>query len=469
MKFFLTPILTVTLKKNYFLFLLIGFKAFAYVSIDVGKAHVRQSQVALQPLILTNPSLDSNSLQIGSSLFEVLEKNLSFLGRFTLINQEAFLEKPGEKSLRPYPESSNGFIWKNWQLLNTDYLIMGKYSLTKKNLETLVQVECFVYHVPLKKQLLHKKYSGSIRQIRQLAHYISNDFIQVIAKTPSMFLTKITAVKSLSNSKKELFIMDWDGVQQKQISFHRSIVMLPFWSSDGKSIAYTAFLYNKRKKTRNGALLLYNRLKKNRKIISNRKGINLGFGFLPGGKHIIASLFLRRDRNIVKISLLDFSIQPITFFTDGSINVDPAVHPNGKTIVFSSDRGGKVMLYSTNFYGSSIKRLTYQGHYNATPEYSPDGKTIVFSGYDQGRFDLFIMNADGTHIRRLTSRKKSDGKWANNESPSFSPDGRYIVFSSNQTGKYQLYIIDLQNYQIQQITNDQYGYKSPKWSPFLTP
>ena len=461
----------------------------AYVSIDVGKAHIRQSQIAIQPFILksTESSPDLLVLQAGAELFKKLQHNLSAFNRFRLIDQQAFLEKPGEKSLNPYPQTENGFIWKNWQLLNTDYLVMGKYHLVngtgapfkekvrlwgrknKKISKPKIQVECFLYHVPLRKKILHRQYITDLQKLRQLANYISNDLIQVITGKPGLFLTKIVAVKNISKTKKELFLMDWDGSNPQQISFHRSIVLSPFWSPDGNSIAYTAFLYHRHRRLRNAALLLYDRNNKTRRIISNRPGANLGFDFFPTGHHILGSLMLKGNRNIVQISKKDGTIQSITSFMDGSINVEPTVHPRGRKIAFSSDRGGKVMIYSMNLYKKNIRRLTYQGSYNSTPDYSPDGQQLVFSGWDNGRTDVFIMNADGSHIRRLTSVKKADGEWANNESPYFSPDGQHIVFTSNQSGKYQLYIMNILSYRIKKITNDIYGYRSPKWSPFLNP
>lgn len=474
---------------NLISFYLFSIHVSAYVSIDVGKAHIRQSQIALQPFVLKsqNSSPALPVLQAGAQLFKKLQHNLSAFGRFRLIDQQAFLENPGEKSLNPYPQDENGFIWKNWQLLNTDYLVMGKYHLvddkgasskervsfwsrkSNKASKLKIEVECFLYHVPLRKKILHRQYVTDVQKLRQLANYISNDLIQRITGRPGFFLTKIVAVKNISKTKKELFLMDWDGSNPQQISFHHSVVLSPFWSPDGNNIAYTAFLYHRRHRLRNAALLLYDRNKKTRRIISNRSGANLGFDFFPTGHYILGSLMLKGNRNIVQISKKDGSIQPITSFMDGSINVEPTVHPQGREIAFSSDRGGKVMIYSINLYKKNIRRLTYQGSYNSTPDYSPDGQQLVFSGWDNGRTDVFIMNADGSHIRRLTSVKKADGKWANNESPCFSPDGQHIVFTSNQSGKYQLYIMNILSYRIKKITNDVYGYRAPKWSPFLNP
>ena len=435
----------------------------AYVSIDVGKAYIRESQIAVQPLLLSGPS-DPSALKAGILIFQTLQNDLSSSSYFKLIKQDAFLEKPGEKALEPYPKNHNGFIWKNWQLLNADYLTLGGYSVKNKK----IVLDLHLYHVPLQRKIFQKKYKADLRAGKKLAHKMGNDIVSTLTKKPGIFLTKIAAVRNMSGSKKELFIMNWNGKNKEQVSFHRSTVLSPSWSQDGNHIAYTSFLYRKSTKKRSASLILYDRLNKSRRIISKKAGAHLGSHFLPDGQHILLSLFLGRGyMDIAKMSLQDGSIEPLTFGPNNSINVEPVAHPKGKYILFSSDRGGKVMIYSMNDKGKNIRPLTWHGSYNSTPDYSPDGKQVVFSSRSGGRFDIFIINSDGSNLRQLTSFKKSNNKWADSESPSFAPDGRHIVFTSNRTGKYQLYIMNLLNFRTTRITIDTYNYKSPKWSPLL--
>ncbi len=445
------------------LFFCISFSASAVVSIDIGKAHVRESQMAIQPLVLFGPA-SPQALNTGSLIFRTIKSNFSTSDYFKLIDQEAFLEKPGEKRFEPYPKDPNGFRWKNWQLLNTDYLVLGGYTLKAGKLH----LDLYLYHVPLRRKVFQKKYQAHLGATKKLAHKISNDIVFILTKKPGVFLTKIVAVRSMKGSKKELFVMDWNGQNKKQISFHKSTVLSPSWSKDGRYIAYTAFLYRKSQKKRSGALILYDRFTKTRRIVSKKQGAHLGSSFLPDGKHILLSLFLGRGyMDIAKMSLINGSIKPITYGPNNSINVEPVAHPKGKNILFSSDRGGRVMIYSMSMRGKNIRPITWQGSYNSTPDYSPDGKKVVFSGFSKGRFDIFIMNWDGSQLKRLTSFKKTNGRWANHESPSFSPDGRYIIFTSDRTGNYQLYIMNLLNLRVIRITMDLHNYKSPKWSSSL--
>jgi TolB protein len=58
------------------------------------------------------------------------------------------------------------------------------------------------------------------------------------------------------------------------------------------------------------------------------------------------------------------------------------------------------------------------------PDYSPDGKRIVFTSNRDRQAEIYVMNADGSGQRRLTRKPGDDF------SPRFSPDGREIAFTA---------------------------------------
>jgi len=82
-------------------------------------------------------------------------------------------------------------------------------------------------------------------------------------------------------------------------------------------------------------------------------------------------------------------------------------------------------IYSRNAEGKLTPVTTTHG-YDAECAYSPDGKEIVFCSDRDGDADLYIINADGTGLRQLTNEPGYDG------GPFFSPDGRWIIYRTDR-------------------------------------
>jgi Tol biopolymer transport system component len=92
--------------------------------------------------------------------------------------------------------------------------------------------------------------------------------------------------------------------------------------------------------------------------------------------------------------------------------------PDGKTIVFELLGD----LYTLPVAGGTATRITSGPGFDSQPRYSPDGKHIVFLSDRSGAENVWICDADGTHPKTLT--KGSNQLYA---SPVWTPDGNYIV------------------------------------------
>ncbi|HEY1375704.1 MAG TPA: biopolymer transporter Tol [Gemmataceae bacterium] len=106
---------------------------------------------------------------------------------------------------------------------------------------------------------------------------------------------------------------------------------------------------------------------------------------------------------------------------------------------YSWDFDPHMDIFEANPDGSDLKRLTDAPGYDAEGSYSPDGKQIVFCSQRTGDLQLWVMNADGSHPRQLTT-----AKGCYNGGPFFSPDGKRVVFRSDRREKdrLQLYVIN---------------------------
>ena len=440
------------------LFISFPFQSYSKIYVNIGSAKVNKSVIALTPFKSTG-----GSLQVGRSMDQHLKRNLQFSSYFQVLSPQAFIENPKEITSLPYPKNPNGFRWKNWKLSGADFLFFSSYRVEGAK----VHADVSFYNVNSQKLIFKKRITGNTNQTKKIIDIISDQIIQKLSGKKSIFGTKIVSVRNMSGSKKEIFIMDWNGDNKKRLTYHRSITMSPAWSPKGDSVSYAAFVFNKKLKQRVNALFLMKLKTKKIQLLSGKAGANLGSDFFPNGKEMLITLTGRGHMDIFKLKISNSKTTALTRGPYGRINVEPSISPRNHRVAFSSDRSGKTMIYTMNKRGQDIKRITYAGHYNSNPSWHPYKNQIAFSGRSKGRFDIFTVNSNGTGLKRLTSLQKKNGRWANCESPSFSPDGRFIVFSSDLSGTYQLYTLNLDDLSIERITFDRYNYKSPKWSPYL--
>jgi Tol biopolymer transport system component len=72
---------------------------------------------------------------------------------------------------------------------------------------------------------------------------------------------------------------------------------------------------------------------------------------------------------------------------------NPVWSPDGKWIVFTSERNGSADLYRVKPDGSGLERLTGSPAYDDQADYSPDGQKLVFvSTRGNGTADLWIRD-----------------------------------------------------------------------------
>lgn len=432
--------------------------------IKIGQANLKKSLMAIPAFQFSgSPGTAKNGMQAGKELFDTFRNDMDASGYFELIKPEAFLEDVSKVGLKPAPGEPGGFSYTSWKQIGTEFLIRVGYRVTGSDMS----IDAYLYHVPQAKLVMGKSYTGRTSEVRTIAHTFANDVIKALTGLKGVFLSNIVVSRTTRPQEKEIFVMDWDGANPRQVTRHNTIAQSPTWSFDGKKIAYSAFTYHPREKTRNLDLFTYDVASGKRSVVSYQRGINSGASFLPDNRNLLLTISNAGNPDVYKMSIDGLNKTRLTNGRSGEMNVEPMASPDGRKIAFSSTRSGRPHIYVMNSDGSNAQRLTIAGVYNSTPTWSPDSKKIAFAGFDSDHFDIFVMNADGTEMSRLTSAKKANGKMANNEDPTFSPDGRLVLFRSDRTGRYQLYVVTVDGEGERRITFDNHEYYKPRWSPSI--
>ncbi len=169
-----------------------------------------------------------------------------------------------------------------------------------------------------------------------------------------------------------------------------------------------------------------------------------------------------RDTNIWRLSLdsVDGGKPAVDQVAGSSFReVFPQFSPDGKRLVFYSNRGGSVQIWTANADGSEAAQLTSMLPTATTgsPRWSPDGRRVVFDSDAGGHNAIYETSADGGQPRLLTVDP------SNTFAASYAPDGSTIYFSSNRSGRIEVWRQPLSGGDAQQVTRN--GGNSPVLSP----
>jgi dipeptidyl aminopeptidase/acylaminoacyl peptidase len=156
----------------------------------------------------------------------------------------------------------------------------------------------------------------------------------------------------------------------------------------------------------------------------------------------------------------------------GRINLAPALSPDGKYLVFLSERD----LFSIDMFladvetGEVVRKITktdVDPHFesiqfiNSAGAWDADGRRFALGGISKGRPVLTIIDVESG--RRIQEAQFDD--LGEIFSPTWSPDGRAVAFSAIVGGLSDLFVYDLETETLRRLTNDAYADLQPAWSP----
>jgi Tol biopolymer transport system component len=114
-------------------------------------------------------------------------------------------------------------------------------------------------------------------------------------------------------------------------------------------------------------------------------------------------------------------------------------------------------IWVCNGDGSSPVQLTSLESSSGTPRWFPDGRRIVFDSQKEGHAEIYVIDTDTRVPRRLTSDSSDD------VTPSVSHDGKWIYFASSRTGRWEVWRLPAEGGEALQVTHE--GGATPFESP----
>jgi hypothetical protein len=156
----------------------------------------------------------------------------------------------------------------------------------------------------------------------------------------------------------------------------------------------------------------------------------------------------------------------------GVLNLSPSLSPDGRRMVFLSERKeGSLELFLADAGSGRVERRILRQrldpHFDSLEfvlsagAWDPSGRRFVFAGVRRGRPVLSILDVDRAEIAREVPLPQLEQVL----NPTWSPDGAKIAFSAIRGGLTDLFVYDLAAASLDDLTDDAFADLHPAWSP----
>jgi eukaryotic-like serine/threonine-protein kinase len=248
-----------------------------------------------------------------------------------------------------------------------------------------------------------------------------------------------------SQGIEDIYLMPIEGGAARQLTFDNRTINDLDWTADGREIVFHS--------NREGDPCLWRVSASGgqpERIMT--AGINVRLSVSRQGNRLALSSHSFADTNIWRIETGGTKGKagaPTMAIFSTRVDVAAEYAPDGKRIVFCSDRSGSLEIWTCESDGSKPALLTdFGNHYPGAPCWSPDGRQIAFDARPEGNTDIFVVSSEGGRPHRLTDDPAEDS------APRWSRDGRWIYFSSNRNGNLQIWKMPAEGGAAYQVTKD---------------
>jgi TolB protein len=410
------------------------------IRVRIGSSGRGEVTLGVEPFSIAPSSrgLDQHQLVI----YSILVNDLRFSLRFKVAELDERLRfKTSKEGSRLAEEKMNA-----WVAAGVSVVVRGEITGTSQELQISCELEGPAGGTPI----MTRTYPARRSDLRSVVHRLSDDIIFAVTGGQGISQTKIAFISKRTGNK-EVYMADYDGFAEVQLTKNGTINLSPAWSPFGDQIVFTSFRAGK------PDLYMVDIATKTMKEYLSYPGMNSAASWSPDGKEIVVTLSKDGNPEIYVVDFWTGKMRRLTY--SKGIDTSATWSPTGKELAFVSDRAGTPAIYCMSADGSNVRRVTFVGKYNAAPSWSPLGDRIAFVGrsIDEGNTDLYIVEVATGKVFRISSI-------GDNLDPSWSPDGYHVAFTSNRDGPYDIYTLTWDGADLRRLTYSGQNY-TPAWSP----
>ena len=413
---------------------------------NLGQARIRMAAADFKPV-----AADPESPALKATFDATLYSDLANAGIFDMVSKTmAPQATPGS------PQEMNLPQWSAAPA-NAEMVAFGALSATNGRL--IVYGWLDDTRNTASPQVLGKQYNEAASQdmARTVAHRFADEIIARLGGgINGIAETRIYFVSSRTGTK-EIWVMDYDGQNQHQITHLGSVSISPRISPDGSRLAFASL-------DRSGWAVRMYSLELGRMVsfpAGGGGGTNQSPAWSSDGTKIAFSSSRSGDPEIWVADASGGNLHKLTAFHGP--DVSPTWNPRTNTqVAWVSGRTGLPQIYIMDQDGANIQRLT-DGGYAISPSWAPNGAMLTFSWNRKygpgapGGQDIYVMDVASKRWLQLTHEAGS------NDFPSWAPDGRHIVFERQIGGHGQIWTMLADGTEQHQLTHVGNNFM-PNWS-----
>ena len=433
----------------------VGTKSSDRVVVDINEGVMKPINIALYVYDITQKNYKER-------LLSVVMNDLQSTGLFRAIPNAAFMQE-----LKGVSQVPN---FDTWDTIRAEYLMNAEI----KFVDNRIFVEFYLYDISSRSKIHVFSVYGNEGEWRKIAHKMANAIYERIIGEVGYFDTKVLYVATEKNSrglkKYRLALMDQDGYNNQYLTSGNTVVLTPRFSPNGREFSFFSYrekIVNGRRVPLDAQIYRYDLRNKKMTRLLDLKGMTYAPRYSPDGRYLIFSRSEKNRKNrmvssIYRYDLVKREVKRLNNDAHRYISIDtsPCYSPDGKYIVFNSDRGGSQQLYIMDADGTNVRRLSYGNGRYATPVWSPRGDWIAFTKF--GRDGFFIGIIRPNDVNGSTERMIAAGYLV--EGPTWAPNGRVVMYTQQDYSRRErVYSVDITGHNKQQVKTPGNAI-DPEWS-----